>query len=408
MKMYRLKCLCAMLIALPFLVSCIDKVAIPGRKPNCPIKPFHKFAYSPDNTSRPIPKILPDTPWIFEADIPGLKEEVDDFSDIQIVLARTTDEQQEIWLYKPPFVSNFEGVNKKESFVIYLPQTKTWEEVPALMENSNLIVEELFTTSDGTLWGQISFDQPYAVPDVGPVLGKYNKSTKRFEPAVGGLNIPIYDKYLLQSYEVVVDRQDEFWIFGPNDAVYHYDPESRTTTKQADLPRKGMDRFSVALALDGNIFLQDKSLRQQDDEFLFQFLPGTREIVTIDVSKEPWEASHGMLVDQKGRLWLGAMGYMETDSTWHILHRNAPKVWENLGEIRYWSPPTLIYESSNGLLWYAEYHDMGRLGEGTAWYDPKTGEGCLFTNIASYIVEDANEQLWMVADGNLYRYPLDE
>jgi hypothetical protein len=49
---------------------------------------------------------------------------------------------------------------------------------------------------------------------------------------------------------------------------------------------------------------------------------------------------------------------------------------------------------------------MGRLGEGTAWYDPEAGKGCLFTNLASYIVEDANKQLWMVADGKLYRYPL--
>ena len=42
-------------------------------------------------------------------------------------------------------------------------------------------------------------------------------------------------------------------------------------------------------------------------------------------------------------------------------------------------------ESSNGLLWYVEYHDMERLGEGTAWYDPEAGKGCLFTNLASYL-----------------------
>jgi hypothetical protein len=113
-----------------------------------------------------------------------------------------------------------------------------------------------------------------------------------------------------------------------------------------------------------------------------------------------------MLVDHRGRLWLGAMGYMETDGSLYLLHPDAPMVWENRSEFLYWSPPTLLLESSNGLLWYSEYHDMSLLGEGTAWYDPETGEGCLFTNVASNVVEDEDKQLWMVADGKLYRYPL--
>lgn len=167
-----------------------------------------------------------------------------------------------------------------------------------------------------------------------------------------------------------------------------------------------MQGISTALAPDGSIYFRDSYYSAAED-FLFQFFPETGEIIALDVPRDPWGFSGGMLVDHKGRLHIGAMGYMEIDGGLHLLHHDALRAWENRSEFLYWSLPTLIFESSNGLLWYAEDHDMSGVGEGTAWYDPEIGKGCLFTNLASYVVEDANKQLWMVADGKLYRYPLD-
>jgi hypothetical protein len=113
-----------------------------------------------------------------------------------------------------------------------------------------------------------------------------------------------------------------------------------------------------------------------------------------------------MLVDHKGRLWLGAMGYLDTNGRWRLIHPHPRENFKHLGEA-FWTPPTLILESSNGLLWYTDAKDMSGIGDGTAWYDPETRKGCLFTNLGSYMVEDAERQLWMSADGNLYRYPLE-
>jgi hypothetical protein len=378
---------------------------------DCFLKTFDRFAYEPDDASLPIQKILPNAPWQLESIIPGQEDKSYTISDTQIKLTRQKDNQEEIWIFKAPDY-NGRDLIEEASFLIYYPERKTWTEVSAKIANTNLVVRNLFVTSDGTIWGSIDNQQdrqepPF--PSKAPVLSRFNESNQTFEAAAGILDIPIpeEERGLIDAPEVILDKQDIFWIFAREDGVYRYDPQTQTTGRQVNLPKNGMDRLSTALALDGSIFVQDKSLHRTD-EFLFQFFPEKGEFTTLDVSKEPWEASSGMLVDQKGRLWLGAMGYMETDGSWHLLHRNAPKVWENLGEMPYWSPPTLIYESSDGLLWYTEYHDTERLGEGTAWYNPETKEGCLFTNMASYIIEDANKQLWMVADGNLYRYPLEE
>ena len=43
------------------------------------------------------------------------------------------------------------------------------------------------------------------------------------------------------------------------------------------------------------------------------------------------------------------------------------------------------------------------MAEGTAWYDPETGEGCMFTNIHGTIIEDDEQVLWMLLDEKLYK-----
>jgi hypothetical protein len=374
---------------------------------NC-IKPFDEFAYLPDETPRPIPILLPDTPWEVETTIPRQQNMTYHVLDIQVELARNKNGNGEIWLFRGPLGSEDETTKREGSFLIYYPQSQRWEEISAIIEDTNLMVRELFVTSDETVWGKIGVHQSHLIPTTGPVLGRFNESERRFEKAIGGLEIPLTVNYgiLSQLVEVVLDKQDVFWIFGPDNGIYHYDPRVQTTEKKVNLPYPEIQRLSTALAIDDSIYFQDKSLSEAED-FLFQFIPQTGEIITLDMPRKPWAASGGMLVDRQGRLRLGAMGYMETDGSWHLLHRNASKVWEYRGE-PHWVQPTLVFESSDGLLWFTKYLDMGRLGEGTAWYNPETGQGCLFTNLASYIVEDDSRQLWMVADGKLYRYPLDD
>jgi hypothetical protein len=81
---------------------------------NC-IKPFHEFAFLPDETPRPISEILPGSPWQVEATIPG----IENVATAQIELARTINGKEEIWLFNDPFIA----ANAEESFVIYYPHS---------------------------------------------------------------------------------------------------------------------------------------------------------------------------------------------------------------------------------------------------------------------------------------------
>jgi hypothetical protein len=71
-----------------------------------------------------------------------------------------------------------------------------------------------------------------------------------------------------------------------------------------------------------------------------------------------------------------------------------------------WASPSPILESSDGRIWFSNNWDGGIWYLGTAWYDPYTGEGCMFTNLPASLVEDSTQRIWMVAGGELYSVQL--
>ncbi|RMG89127.1 MAG: hypothetical protein D6712_02330, partial [Chloroflexi bacterium] len=120
---------------------------------------------------------------------------------------------------------------------------------------------------------------------------------------------------------------------------------------------------------------------------------------------DDWPIFRGIAIDTQGTLWLGATGYRTADEQWHLLHPNPGLFLEHAGELL-WSPPHLMLASSDNRLWYIKAFDSTPAWEGTAWYDPETGEGCMFTNLPGYIVEDDHQRLWMIVNNTLYQYDL--
>jgi hypothetical protein len=211
---------------------------------------------------------------------------------------------------------------------------------------------------------------------------------------------------------IVLDQQGIFWIFVGFDGIYSYNPATKTTEKWIDLPELDVDY--TALSPDGSIYFAHQSslgnFRLVGDE-LYQFFPETGKVesVGLPASNEEWPIFAGLLVDHIGRLWLGSTGYRDLGGAWHLMHPYPERYFEivDTGRISYiWAFPRPILESSDGILWFQKYLDTSGQWEGTAWYDPNLGEGCLITNMPTNIVEDSHQQLWMMVDGILYRYSL--
>lgn len=374
------------------------------------IESFDAFAYNVPELSDKLfkEKILPLAPWQFETLIPDPPQ-----NDVQeklgVMMARIAEGRVEIWVIRSMWYGNWNGddyiTENLVEFWIYRPDTKEWKVIPADIEDTGVWVDQLFETKDGTVWGFNKWNPSNKFPlDNIPVLSIYNEKTERFEfkrdvvefPAAlkgsnGYRNWPI----------VILDQKGVFWIFIQRDALYSFDPATQVIIKHFDIAIVQ----EAALAPDGRIYFKRISVSLDgslQDNKIFQFIPETGEVTSLELPLERWPYGE-IMVDQDGRLWIGTIGWRELDGTWHLMHPNPVDYFSNIYTNPRWITPYIILESSNRILWLQKYSDVH---DGTAWLDPQTGEGCWFTNLLVSIVEDPDHNLWLVADGKLYKYAL--
>jgi hypothetical protein len=353
-------------------------------------------------------KILPGSPWQLEVEIPAQLSH--DFSIFNQVLAvREIASNDEIWI---------SGYSEDEHiFAIYTPNTQTWETIPNRVSGTQFIVGKVIVGNDGEVWGANDWnrEEENVLGENFPVLSQFNEETRQFEIPEGVIEIsipPQPDDYYSQSVspqpEIVLDSQGVFWIFVNHDGIYRYDPITGLAERRTDLAN-----YPVGMAVlspDDSIYFTKpidqwnttRELFTLSEGTLLQYNPVSNDILSVNIPDKDWPVTNSMLFTRAGRLWLGAVGYREIDGIWNLLHLNPEEYLRNAGQYQ-WGMPGLIMESSDGRLWYNRYADSN--DDGTAWYDPQTGEGCLFTNYPAEVIE-FNQQLWMVAGVNLYRQPL--
>lgn len=402
-------------IMMLFLGSCNSNLVVGTEAiSNVCINSFQEFAYSGtdiDQTTE-VKTILPPFPWQVEAVLPTYDAKGYSVLSVDTEATRSINGSQEVWILEHLSASEA-GYSNKNVFVVYQSESRNWKTVSADIQGSDLFVGDLFVTSDGSLWGQTVWDTtPRGQSDLQkiPILSKFNENTQRFEFAEGVLEIPwVLSSHNFFPWPQILLDDNAFWFFVRNDGLYRYDPSSQETEKRASLLNSNVTQ--TALSTDGSIYFEiysekiysKESFFRLSDGMLFQFFPKTNEIVPLDIPDGKWPVFTGMLVDHRDRLWLGAIGYQDLNGAWKLIHPDPQEYFEHAGDI-YWASPTLMLESSNGILWYRKFLDDTR-ANGTAWFDPQTGEGCMFTNLAVNIVEDTEQQLWLVADGKLYRHP---
>jgi len=328
----------------------------------------------------------------------------------QVSTTRMIENREEIWI-------TGSGVG----FAVYNLNQQEWDLIPRTVYSTDYVVGQLFVANNGDIWGQ---NIPIAQQDDPefeeiPLLSQLNETANRFEIPVDTMQASVLPQQVYNFPQsngstiphIIVDNSGIFWIIVSNDGIYQFNPVTETYEKQASLD------FSVSQATssaDDSLYLwssntqipQSATLRERltlPSNSVWNYSLDSRSLELIDLPDRDWPMFDGMLVNQSGQLWLGAIGFRDLDYTWYLVHPNTDEYLDNAGNYR-WGPPRLLTESSDGRLWYVRYTDSS--GDGTAWYNPQSGDGCLIMNLATNIVEDSNQQLWMVANGNLYRYSL--
>jgi hypothetical protein len=267
---------------------------------------------------------------------------------------------------------------------------------------------------DGSIWGHNVWSSSSDYFGL-PILSKFNETLGVFEfvestndlPSAWRDSDPRTNDIIFWS-EVFLDPSGFFWIIPRKDAIHSYDPITQKSQRRADLTN--INTENAVLSPDGTIYisreLEGSPLSVPDYEFndgeVLSYVHETGELKVIKNPNEKWPSYGNLYVDHSGRLWLGAVGWWDTEDGWYRIHPNP--LWHfiriHFGGLYSWVEPEILIESSDGRMWYRVR------GRGIAWLEPKTMEGCWFTTEDTNIVEDRENVLWMTSNGNLYKYNL--
>ncbi len=368
---------------------------------------FEEFAYAGPEISIPeSKKMLPTEPWLIASHFPnGMSGDFNrEELNWQVSLTRQINNQLEVWLTRrggsPP--------DDIPRIVIYHAELEEWEAVSRVVEGSDIFVEDLFLTDDGTVWGKNSWDPSQAnTSDQGPILSRYNEQTKQFEFVTKSSQMSFQNGVNYQRVFPLLDKENTFWIALNTDALYSYETDSERLIHHIDLQNISM--VSLSEANDGMIyFLNPEETRLQKESptkfmdigFLMKFSPETKELTKIELPDIALPAIGPLRITKSNHLWLGAIGYLDlNDNNWHILQTNLANY---INQYSFWlGYPDVLFEDTSGILWFGLNSE---LKEGMAWYDLESGQGCMFTNIYANIVEDPQQTLWMFMDGSLYKF----
>ncbi|MEW6085939.1 MAG: hypothetical protein AB1607_15210 [Chloroflexota bacterium] len=397
-------------IVLLVVTACASKPTTTAISTEC-IGSFQDFAYTIPENGLPYltSETLPPEPWQFEEVLPSSNTNGSPLISA-VATTRSIDGYVEIWINRQPYGSTYEIVDAENyQYLIYRDDTNKWDVVSAQVEDSGVFVDKLFVDRDGSIWGRNVWDDSSAITSK-PILSRYNDKTKKFVFDNSVQNIPALWKDSDPSTvdipfwtDVLLDADGEFWLFAHTDAIYNYNPDTQAVKRYVEITDFRIKQ--VVLAPNGTIYFRryddyNTAFSLQEGQ-LFQFLPETKKIESLDIPSKRWPSFGNILVDRQGRLWLDTVGWREPDGTWNMIYPNPwLYFWKMEWEEDYrWATPHVILENSDGRIWY-------EAEKGMAWLDPTTMQGCWFTTHQSSLVEDSDRNLWMIADGRLYKLPL--
>ncbi len=354
---------------------------------NC-IVSFERFAHSgPRNED--VPLMLPNDSWVVDNTFLAYLDE-NNLELPELSYAHFSHINQELWLLA--------GSGIQSSWIAYIPESGTFSNIPATLDYSDrlMMVSEVYSgDTDGNIWGIM---RPFAgsgsisgqnTEFTYPLLAKLDNDSLQFEPVTNALAIAESESVVVQF-----DGADTFWLLVANDGIYSFSASSEQITRVVEIPNLRPPIYA-AMGHDRTLYFQILQ------EGLFRVVTEENGLVELGQPENSWPVNRGIWVDRANNVWLGSVGYRTPNGDWNLIHSDVEGYSERTMEY-IWASPSPVLESSDNRIWFTNWWDGGIYYLGTAWYAPSIGQGCMFTNLFASLVEDSNQQLWMVAGGILY------
>jgi hypothetical protein len=369
---------------------------------------YNTFSYPVSGYDEKLPfpgknfDVPPPSPWHDEALLPEIgKLNLGEYWEqpiVDIIQTRRIKDYTEIWVRIP-----VRGAEQQDYVAVYRTDTQDWEIIPEQ-------IQTLIVGKDGSLWGTRYYNYTDTLNESinNGVLFKFDEKERIFSPVKDVQHLPprVQEDGIDYYSKVLLDTEGIFWIVVPNDAIYSYDPAVGKVKRWIDFPHVFTD---AKIAPNGSIYIYINTYTYQSGtaystRILKQFNPKTGVMDTTDLNYV-LESSPGVgniLTDHLGRVWLDNVAYQDENGEWYQIQRSPlfiSHLSESYNDYKY-KNAMIILESSDGRIWFL-HRDNGMIS-----LDPQKGEWCWFTTYKSNIVEDSENNLWMIADGKLYKNAL--
>lgn len=358
--------------------------------------------------------IYPSSPWELSVEIPEsvfniISNGVITRTNIQ--LTRIYSGQTELWIRSGEnIIKHYVGT---DDFTII--STSPYDKSRKIY--AGVEVRDLFETPTGKIVG-VNYPDTYqtALQEVIPLFSIYNDVENIFEFYDIGLEyrpgqIGFGYVGMIPRNGVIISKNDNLiWIYQQQDGLYSYDP-AVSELRHYETSFDGVVQRMVASQEEFILFSQkeEESWKLSPGE-LVKYYPLSQTTEEVNVPLFRWPDYGTLLFTNSGDLWIGIHGYMSKNGSWRLKSPNR-LTYLNLGadsDTYNWQQPDLLFQSSNGYLWYTNEVWDGVGVDGSAWYDPVTETGCWFTTESGNIVEDGRKNLWMTIGDKIYKYALSQ
>lgn len=326
---------------------------------------------------------------------PQLSEEKEELKNIFAIVADVNDM---IW-----FVTNefrlFRYNPRTHEVTEYTVQTR--EDV------KRVFIEQVFISEDGTLWG-IGY-YVFEISKIKIFLIQYDEGVDQFEV------ITDKDGIFLHAFsmsDVVEDSIGNFWVISRNNLLIRFEPATRRSEIVLGEEEQGYfitPTSPLAISPDGTLWLEAfpyNSDGTYQEIFSIEYDPLTGSIKEHDDQFGPFTpkiGTRGLLFDHTGRLWIGEDGFMQ-------FTEDGSMDW-------YKVIPSPVFVTNRGSDLYPNGHKRGfpeleslerylwfRSSAGVIRLDFESDEWCLMATFYSPVAEDSKQNIWIVGEGQIYKY----
>jgi hypothetical protein len=376
------------------------------------IPPLVGFSYFPSGGERQGPKPesrLPSNDWEYISSIPNLSS-IDQTirTSVYIELVQHLDGKDQIWVRAP---------DSKINLARYHIESNEWRPIQNNGEIPLVVTPSLLVDKNNFVWMPRTENFGVGLGANTALLSIYDETNKQFSAILSAKDfvdekqINSISKFGIDS--IKMDSNGDFWFavqlrIDEVKDEYQFIKFSPTTyefTRHLENFEFGRYHFSFVIDEANIIYILDganeKIIRYDPTQNTTSIIEIPSQIVSNTNTTHPSTELSNLFLDSYKRLWIDDRGWLDLspNGDWHIVIRSPVFIsymHDGAGTWS-WTHPTFSNESADGRLWYS------LPDRGTGWVDPDNGEWCIFTSYPSNVVVDNKGDLWIVADGKLYR-----